>query len=1185
MDQYTCVTCSTRGNEADISKHLSSSRHKTVKYDYLDEIIECEECEDSNVHQLLVVRFGLSDMALLCQSCLSKDEKPSTQYSLSNGSFLKKVPQYFQFRDIECKDCENDKDLYVGNNKKTKSQIILCKNCLSKNEDSSIEFVSENDDNFLNVLLGIKEFIPPKNSGQRGRHRKVGRKGGKKGKGRKIRRAKPDAEERKAHYEKTKNASMAIKSGKTLLAIGSEKASPKSTNASSNSNTPRSTTPTIKGKNSAGNQFSKDLNKSLGKIGGQDTFKDKKGKHMKASDSTKRANSTGNKPQPRSEAKKSSHKESKGSNSKKDGQNKSINDENNTSNKEGKLKDKTSKNKDKKKGIVNATEKLSSEHKANLKSHKEVSPSKNTLIDERCTNKDGLSSEIGNTSDKTTTTSQISSKKKQTGKEETKGTNGDLKGKPKTTTKLKNNKESSNGQIKTKVAPNASKNKSAKSPSGLAKLDNKQKEKNNLISKAAIKNTPNTNQKNSKPSNDVAKTDLLTLPPGIHKYEPSAEPPLTYPDMNSYFKEMSYNLYLEERLGNLASNSDLSIDYTQMTIEWYADQDKKNKQFKITIPLTDEILNLFISKKMQSIRKTPFSLNQAIFLILNDEIPWYGQIVTVDSRSAQKGRKGGLKIFEMVVELYKWNDQPLPLSVNVKWLKLLPASIPVSRVFLAMSRIENPKFISMILGQQPIKQIVFKNYLRFTKETFNESQKVAIQSVLNNSITVLQGPPGTGKTSTIYEIILQLLENLNTFPILVVAASNIAIDNIAEKLLEKHGRSILRIVANEKEKEYNREHPLSSICLHHKVYDALPLAMKQTIDDMKRFNGPKVSQNQYKKLLSKQIELSDIFTAQAKVIFTTTVVAGGNQLKSVKKLPVVIMDEATQSSEPTTLIPLSMPGVEKFVFVGDQKQLSSFSQVPSLSLSLFERVLLNGTYKTPHMLDTQYRMHPAISDFPRKKFYGGLLKDGITEDDRKIENIPSNPIYVWDTCGKVVENRVKIRFREDRGYTYVNEGEVGLIQKVLLNLIYEKGISREDIGIITPYRGQRDLISSILVKDELVNPEKEDIRVEVDRDDIYNDSKPVTIHTVSDIMIASIDAFQGRERNFLIISCVRSNQENKIGFLNDERRLNVALTRAKYGLIIVGDVKCLSSGDDLWKEYLHDLSEKGCIHNNDEFMY
>ncbi|CUM45897.1 uncharacterized protein AC631_03657 [Debaryomyces fabryi] len=1126
MVLFTCATCSTSQDEVEMSKHLSSTRHKKVTFDPLNEVIECEECEDSNIHQLLLLRFGLSDMALLCQLCLSKDEKPSTQYSLSNGSLLKKLEQYYKFRDIECQLCLSDDKLYVGNNKSNGDQLIVCKKCLPEVSNNQINFVSESDDKFLYELLGIKEFVSPSNAKKgKGRSRKIGRKGGKNFKGKTASKlngklVSKDAEERKAHFFNSKANSMAIKSGKTILAVGSNDTSPSPSKSNSRVSTPRPTTP-VHSRPKQNTSKDKNINRKI--------------------PVPKNAKVTGDKP-----------------------------------------KDKHSSNKK----TQNSSQNITAASRNNTRK-----------------NNDSNTPRLNNISKEIEGTKQVNSKK--TEKDinrrtpESKNSDKKAKDKKKTETFLSEETNPDLSLLKKPVKKTQKlKNTSKTDDTGVSKDNKSSKQKSNekanfhkSISKSDSKSIK-LNEKKPEPSNNKKKLDknnkpkeeLLIIPSNIKKYEPSIEPKLSYDSMLSYFQEMSYNLFLEEKM-SMHSNNNSYLESNEMTIEWYADQDKKHKQFKLNILLTDEIMNRFISKKMQSLKKSPFSLNQSVFLILGDEIPWYGQIVTSDTKSATKGRRGGLKVLEIVIELYKWNTQPLPHAVNVKWLKILPVSIPVSRVFIAMSRIENPKFINMILGKEPIKQIVFKNYLKFTKDTFNESQKVAIQSVLNNSITVLQGPPGSGKTSTIYEIILQLLDNLNTYPILVVAASNIAIDNIAEKLLAKHGRSILRIVSNEKEREYNREHPLASICLHHKVYDALPLAMKQTIDDMRRFNGPKVSQNQYKKLLTKQIELSDIFIAQAKVIFTTTVVAGGNQLKSVKKLPVVIMDEATQSSEPTTLIPLSVPGVDKFVFVGDQKQLSSFSQVPNLSLSLFERVLLNGTYRTPHMLDTQYRMHPMISEFPRNRFYGSLLKDGITAEDRILEGIPSNPVYFWDTCGAAPEERVKINFREDRGYTYSNKSEISYITKSVLKLIYDKGIPKSEIGIITPYRGQRDLISSILVKNDLINPEKDDIHVEVDRDDIYNESKPVTIHTVSDIMIASIDAFQGREKDFLIMSCVRSNKENNIGFLGDERRLNVALTRAKYGLIIIGDVHCLRESNPLWKEYLDHLQVHDSIHKDDEFLY
>ncbi|KAF8002343.1 hypothetical protein HF325_003308 [Metschnikowia pulcherrima] len=1059
---FTCQTCEFTSPE--IGKHLSQTRHKKVSYDDLLEQVECEECGDLNVHLLQMLRYGLSDLSLLCTNCsLKLKTEPTAEYTLSNGSLFLKLPQYYKFRDIHCKLCGSDRKLAVGNN--GGSQLVLCNDCIGKENVPANNFVNEDSDDFLFALLGIKEYIA-KPGKTKGSGRKLGRKGGRDLAPKKF---DPDAERRKAHYENEKATRMSYKSEKTMKAVGSSSASP----VISRGATPKP----------------RDASKS-----------EKGGKNGKKESLRGKGTST-----------------------------------------------------------------------LNLKSNNSLMPGKDNEPKDRSTknNRDNAKTDPFNKSTKSTRDilpAKAGSNLLANGSENPLGINSMQKSFKK----------------REKPAKNAAVTTNESQPNDGAKREPK---KGKGADAKSTKDMVNSNS---------PATNIMKLPPGIFKHEPSPTPKLTYDSMEDYFNEMCYNLFLEEKM-SIHTSQKVILTPGDFELEWYADQNKKHRQFKLNVLLTPEFLDRYLSKKMQNLKKNPFVAGQSLILMLGDDIPWYGNIVLVDSKSSnpKKGKpkrgRGHLndsspKLLEIIVELYKWNRMPLPITTDVRLLRVLPVSVPVSRVFTAMSRILNPRFIDMLLGKTPIRQIFFKNYLKFSRDSFNESQKVAVQSVMNNSITVLQGPPGTGKTSTIYEVILQLLDNLNTYPILVVAASNIAIDNIAEKLLPKHGHSILRIVSMEKEPEYNREHPLASICLHHKVYDGMPANLQESIKEMRRPNS-KLSQSQYKKLLTTQIGYSDKIIALSRVIFTTTVVAGGNQLKPIPKMPVVIMDEATQSSEPTTLIPLSMNGVEKFVFVGDQKQLSSFSQVPNLSLSLFERILSNGTYKTPHMLDTQYRMHPAISKFPREKFYDGLLKDGLTPADRLMEGIPENPVVFWDTCGKSPEGTVFSRFREDSGLTYANKGEVDFIQKVLIHLIYEKNIKKSEIGVITPYRGQRDLISSTLVKNDLVNPEKDDVHVEVDREDFYNESKPVTIHTVSDIMVASIDAFQGREKDFLIMSCVRSNKLNKIGFLSDARRMNVALTRARYGLILIGDVECLKNSDGLWREYIESLEEAGSIKEDADFKF
>lgn len=1099
--KHTCLTCSEQFSEAgQIQKHLSTTRHKSVRLESLDETLECEECSDSNIHQLSIVRYGFNDMSLLCQICLEKDNKktgetPSASYTLSNGAFFNKLPQYLKFRDIECMECGDDTHLSVANT--SSGQLVICRKCLPKYESDNVKFISEDSDDFLSELLGIKEVIIKKSSRKRKSGKNIGGKRGGKA-GRRTRKPDPDAEARKAHYLQSKQTAKDIKSGTTVKAIGSNGAANNKTSTTGTKNNTKPTSRYGKSPSVSG--------KSTPKPGKSPATSGKSTPHFgkspsvsgtttpKARSSTP-VNDPKNKPKPDSKPK-----------------NKAVNEKlENASNTKPKPK------------IDKKTPTEKAENKSKLKENNTLSP------------------------------------------KEPKGQAPTKLGSKKSPEKDKTKESSS----KTGKKPESAVKSDKKQKSNVPQLDSKTK------SGSKAQQTANDNKK-SGANLPSSKESSLVLPPYITKFHPSEKPKLTYDSMNEYFKEISFNVFLEDQLNNELN----IIDSSNFTISWYEDLDKKNNQFQLHIPMRPEIIDKFLSQKLKKFKKNPFLVDQAIFLILDDEIMWSGYIATVDEIASKKGRRVKKDVIELIIMLHPWS-QALPRTVHVSNLKILPASQPVSRVLNAMKTINNASFTRMLLGKEPIKQIDFKNFLKFQGQNLNESQKKGVQSVLNNSITVLQGPPGTGKTSTIYEIILQLLDSLNTYPILVVAASNIAIDNIAEKLMTKHGKDILRITAAEKERDYNRSHPLASICLHHKMYDAMPMKYQQVMDEMKRGMAPSIGTTAYKKYAQERFFLSNQIVTQAKVVLATPVVAGG--IKSLNNVRVVIIDEATQSSEPTTLIPLALPSVEKLVLVGDQKQLSCFSLIPNLSLSLFERVLLNGTYKTPHMLDTQYRMHPEISEFPRTKFYGGLLKDGIDANARQLEGVISSPLYFWDTKGNAREQSVRNFLREDGGYTYTNRDEIGYIQQVLRTLIITKGVKPEQIGIITPYSGQRDLISATLVKDDVINPSNEQMRTEVDIDDLKNDSKPVTIHIVSGIMIASIDAFQGREKDYMIMSCVRSNTKGVIGFLRDERRLNVALTRAKYGLIMVGDKKCLQNGDKLWREYLQYLDSKKAIHDNDTF--
>ncbi|GEQ66499.1 hypothetical protein JCM33374_g162 [Metschnikowia sp. JCM 33374] len=658
-----------------------------------------------------------------------------------------------------------------------------------------------------------------------------------------------------------------------------------------------------------------------------------------------------------------------------------------------------------------------------------------------------------------------------------------------------------------------------------------------------------------------------------------------YKKLKGYCKRMSTLLFLEEE-SRLKSGQSLLFTSLSFSLDRREHPKYKNEGFFLDILVTPPLIRRFqaISGNKDEDSSTgepsdPALEGQTVVLILDNRVLWFGYLVNPPKSESSK-RNGYCKVY---VRLYPWTPKCPPPDIGKKDLKIMFVSTQVNRMFKAMSRLHKSSFQNFILGQSKIRHTMVKPITYDTENALNESQKSALSSVLKKKITVIQGPPGTGKTSTIHEMILQLLKKKN-FPIIVVAASNVAVDNIAEKMLSKHANSILRITAKGKESEYTGDHCLASVCLHTRFYDASPPELQELIK-YERDNSFGMSEPDQKKLKKARKKFLKKEISERKVIFTTTMTAAALCFDKSLSFPVVIMDEATQSSEPATLIPLTLPGVKKLVLVGDQKQLSCYTNVKGLSLSLFERIIRNGSFKSLQMLDTQYRMHPSISAFPSKQFYGDKLLDGISAADRKMIGIPTNPVLFWDTQGKCPEETVIIENDQGQHRTMSNIGEALYVEQTVMRLIREKNIKRSRIGIITPYRGQRNQICSILMRNRVINPRNELQSVDFDSEEFSDNSTRSTIQYVSGVMIASIDAFQGREKDFIVVSCVRSNTSNQLGFLNDRRRLNVALTRAKYGLILIGDLESLKQGGNLWSNFVEFLESSGSVSRSSELEY
>lgn len=427
----------------------------------------------------------------------------------------------------------------------------------------------------------------------------------------------------------------------------------------------------------------------------------------------------------------------------------------------------------------------------------------------------------------------------------------------------------------------------------------------------------------------------------------------------------------------------------------------------------------------------------------------------------------------------------------------------------------------------------------------NGSQINAIKNVLTTPLSLIQGPPGTGKTVTSATIIYHLAK-MNNGQVLVCAPSNVAVDQLCERI-NLTGLKVVRLTAKSRE---DVDSSVSFLALHEQVrmLDSNPELMKFT---MLKAEANELSSQDEKKFKQLTRNAEREILANADVVCCTCVGAGDPRLAKMKFRNVLI-DESTQSGEPECMIPLVL-GCKQVVLVGDHKQLGPVimnkkAAKAGLNQSLFERLVRLGL--TPIRLNIQYRMHPCLSEFPSNMFYEGSLQNGVSAPSRIRKDVDfpwpvaEMPMMFWCNLGNEEISA--------SGTSYLNRTEASNVEKIVTRF-FKAGVRPGDIGVITPYEGQRSYIVSTM---QNTGTFKKEMYKEVE--------------------VASVDAFQGREKDFIVLSCVRSNDNQGIGFLSDPRRLNVALTRAKYGLVIIGNPKVLSK-HDLWHHLLVHFKEQKCL--------
>ncbi len=428
--------------------------------------------------------------------------------------------------------------------------------------------------------------------------------------------------------------------------------------------------------------------------------------------------------------------------------------------------------------------------------------------------------------------------------------------------------------------------------------------------------------------------------------------------------------------------------------------------------------------------------------------------------------------------------------------------------------------------------------------SLNEVQNEAVRSILSSEdLAIVHGPPGTGKTTTLVAAIRELVER-DGGPVLVTAPSNTAVDLLTERLADA-GLQVLRIGNPVRVSDHLQALTIDGRLAGHSRTKEVKKLRKQAaaFRDMahryKRQFG-KAEREQRKALFNEarsllqhveQIEEAQLqeILRDTQVVTATPVGANHYSIRDFRYKTVVI-DEAGQALEPSCWIPI-LKG-EKLVLAGDHLQLpptikSEAAAAGGLSETLLEK--LAGTHPSAvTMLEVQYRMNRQIMDFPSKELYSGKLKADASVADRKITEADV-PVVFIDTAGCGFEE-----LQEGTAISNPEEAELMFRHLEALLNTYTGKTPALTVAVIAPYRRQVELMQQMLLE----------------RSGLHQSGHMLDVNT--------IDSFQGQERDIVYISLTRSNMEGSIGFLSEIRRMNVAMTRARKKLVVVGDSATLS---------------------------